>query len=217
MDRIDIGGIGIAYELLGAAGAPAVALTFGGRFAMTTPGLHELGERLAEGGKRVLLWDRPNCGQSDLCLEADAESQLHADVLAALIRKLDLGPTALAGGSAGSRVSLIAGSQHPDIVSHLVLWNITGGPIGLMNLAMIYAGESAQMVNASGNMEAATRAFGWAEQCQVNPRIRDALLAQDPKAFIARMQQWAMAYAPSTASPVPGMSPEALPRSRCRC
>ena len=32
MSRIEISGIGIEYELLGKAGAPAIALTPGGRF-----------------------------------------------------------------------------------------------------------------------------------------------------------------------------------------
>ena len=66
MARISIDGLGIEYELLGEPGAPAVALTPGGRFSKDSPGLHELGAAVASGGRRVLLWDRPNCGASDL-------------------------------------------------------------------------------------------------------------------------------------------------------
>ena len=38
----------------------------GGRFSKDFGGIHELADALAEGGKRVLLWDRPNCGRSDV-------------------------------------------------------------------------------------------------------------------------------------------------------
>ena len=155
----------------------------------------------------MLLWDRPNCGQSDLSFDGETKSRLHADTLAALIRKLDLGRTALVGGSAGSRVSLIAAVHNPDITSHLVLWWISGGTIGSLALAMIYCGDPANLAS-KGGMEAASKSFGWAEQCDVNPRIRDALLAQDPKAFIAKMQKWAAAYIPAPNSPMPGMTPE---------
>jgi hypothetical protein len=59
--RIEISGIGIEYELLGERGSPAIAITPGGRFAKDAPGLPELAQKLVAGGKRVLLWDRPNC------------------------------------------------------------------------------------------------------------------------------------------------------------
>src|SRR3954468_24933740 len=102
MARKTINGIGIEYELLGDAGAPVVALTPGGRYSKDEPGVPELGRELAAGGKRVLLWDRPNCGLSDVSLEGETESTMHADIFAQLLRELDLGPIALAGGSAGS-------------------------------------------------------------------------------------------------------------------
>src|SRR5687768_12801879 len=101
MPNIVISGIGVEYELLGEPGAPAVAITPGGRFPMDTPGVRELGQAIAAGCRRVLLWDRPNCGYSDISFDAENESELHARTLLALIRELQLGPTALAAGSAG--------------------------------------------------------------------------------------------------------------------
>src|SRR2546428_8171412 len=62
MARMTINGIGIDYELLGDAGAPPAVITPGGRFPRDTPGVPELAAELVKGGKRVLLWDRPNCG-----------------------------------------------------------------------------------------------------------------------------------------------------------
>src|SRR5512145_2120603 len=104
MARIAISGIEIDYELLGPAGAQAVAITPGGRFPKESPGVPELAQALAAGGRRVLLWDRPNCGASDICFDANTESELNGRTLTQLIRALDLGPTTLAAGAAGSRV-----------------------------------------------------------------------------------------------------------------
>src|SRR6185503_6804485 len=115
------GGIGIEYELLGKPGAPAIALTPGGRFPKDSPGVPQLAEALAAGRRRVLLWDRLNCGSSDVCFDVPSDSELHARALRQLIRALDLRPTTLAAGSAGARVSLIAASRDPDAVSHLIL------------------------------------------------------------------------------------------------
>lgn len=205
MARIDIDGIGIDYELIGPPDAPAVALTPGGRFARDSAGLPELAEALAAGGRRVLLWDRPNCGASDVCFDGDSESELHARTLTGLIRALNLGPTALAAGSAGSRVSLIAAARDPAAVSYLALWWISGGPIGLLSLAYYYCCESA-IAASVGGMAAVIELPGWAEQIARNPANRERLLTQDPAQFIRTMERWAMVYVPSPDSPVPGMS-----------
>lgn len=213
MSRITISSIDIEYNLLGKPDSPVVVLTPGGRFSMASPGIHELGEALVASGKRVLLWDRPNCGASDICFEAESESELHAQTLLALIRELRLGPVTLTGGSAGSRVSLIAAARDPSAVSHLVLWWISGGPLGLMQLATYYCGESAQLAS-QGGMAAVAASPSWAEQIKRNPANRDIILAQDPDRFIATMQRWASVYAPSSTSPVPGMSSEDFARLR---
>ena len=206
MARITISGIDIDYELLGKPGAPAIAITPGGRFPKESPGVPELGQALTAGGKRVLLWDRPNCGASDISFDAESESELQGRTLTQLIRALDLGPTALAAGSAGSRVSLIAASRDPEIVSHLVLWWISGGPLSLISLANYYCVDQALAANRGG-MQAVAGLPGWSEQIRRNPKNRDIILAQDPERFVQTMERWALAYMPSQTSPVPGMSP----------
>jgi pimeloyl-ACP methyl ester carboxylesterase len=206
MAHISVAGVGICYELLGRAGDPAIALTPGGRSAMDAPGLRELAEVLVLGGRRVLLWDRPNCGRSDLCLSGDSESEMQADALCGLIRALDLGPTVIAGGSGGSRVSLLTAARDPEVCSHLVIWWISGGPIGLMQLATYYCGEAAVLAS-QGGMQAVLRASSWAGQFAANPAAKQAMLDVDRDKFIAIMQRWAAAYAPSDISPVPGMKP----------
>lgn len=165
-----------------------------------------MGADLAAAGKRVLLYDRPNCGKSDVCLAGTSESENQAEALAGLIRGLDLGPTVIAGGSGGSRVSLLAASRHPELCSHLALWWISGDPIGLMQLATYYCGEAGTLASRGG-MEAVLAATSWAENLAKNPRAKDAILAMDPDQFIAVMQRWAAAYVPSDISPVPGMKP----------
>jgi pimeloyl-ACP methyl ester carboxylesterase len=206
MARVTINGIGLEYELLGKDGDPPVALTPGGRFHMDTVGVRQLANELVAGGRRVLIYDRPSCGKSDAYVAGTSESENQAEALTGLIGKLGLGPTAIIGGSGGSRVSLLAASRNPEICSHLALWWISGDPIGLMQLATFYCGEAATLAS-QGGMEAVTKAASWAENLAMNPASKDTLLAMDPARFIAVMQQWASAYVPSDISPVPGMKP----------
>ena len=206
MPRASINGLGIEYELHGPEGAQPVALTPGGRFHMDTPGIRDFALRLTEGGRRVLIYDRPNCGKSDAYVGGLSESENQAEALTGLIRHLDLGPTAIIGGSGGSRVSLLAASRDPDICSHLALWWISGEPIGLMQLATYYCGEAATLAS-KGGMEAVLKATSWAENIAMSPTAKDTLLAMDPRQFIAVMQRWATSYVPSDISPVPGMKP----------
>lgn len=211
MARIVVSGIEIDYELLGSPNAPVVVITPGGRYPRDTPGVPQLGAALAAGGHRVLFWDRPNCGASDISFAGESESALHAETLLGLITALQLGPVALAAGSAGSRVALMAASIAPDQVSRLAIWWISGGPISLAQLASYYCGDSA-IAAAKGGMERVALLPGWADQLAKNPRNRSILLAQDPEAFIAKMQQWASAYTYTHTSPVPGMQAQDFKR-----
>lgn len=203
MARAEIDGIGIDYELIGTG--RAISITPGGRFSKNDPGVRELAEALAAGGFRALIWDRPNCGASDIALTGQSESALNADVLAGLIRKLDLGPTILAGGSAGSRVSLLAATRHPQTAAGLFIWWITGGAIGLAALVGVYCGDAA-LTAAAGGMEAVAAMPTWRESLARNPGNRARLLEQDPAAFINTMERWADAFTPIPGSPVPGVT-----------
>ncbi len=159
---------------------------------------------LADAGGRVLLWDRPNCGASDVCFDGSSESALQADVLAALLRELDLGPTVVVGGSGGARVSLLAAARHPDVVAGLAMWWITGRPLGLLSLATHYCSGSLRAA-WDGGMEAVAALPEWAEVIERNPANRDRFLALDPVGFIATMERWMVAYSPSSDDVVPGL------------
>ncbi|MBU6269055.1 MAG: alpha/beta hydrolase [Sphingomonadales bacterium] len=211
MARAKINGIGLEYEIMGKEGAPGVALTPGGRFTMDVPGLKELAQVFVDAGRRVLIYDRPNCGMSDECLAGESESEMQAEVLTGLMRHLDMGPSLIAGGSGGARVSMLAAARDPEMCSHLALWWISGDPIGLMQLATYYCGEAATLAS-EGGMEAVLAATSWAENFAKNPAARDRIAAMDPDRFIAVMQKWASAYVPSDISPVPGMKPRDFAR-----
>lgn len=159
----------------------------------------------------MLLWDRPNCGASDISFAAEGESRLQARVLVELIRALDLGPTALAAGSAGSRVSLLAALEDPAAVSHLIPWWISGGLIGLMMIGSYYCCDSAAAASFGG-MAAVAELPIWQEQLQRNPKNRAILLGQDVGEFIATMERWAAGFIPTPGSPVPGMTAEDFAR-----
>jgi pimeloyl-ACP methyl ester carboxylesterase len=209
--RTEVSGLEIEYELVGDAKAPPIALTVGGRFSKDVNGLPQLAQALVERGMRVLMWDRPNCGASQVSFDADNESEMQGRTLTALIRQLGLGPTTLAGGSGGSRVTLIAASRDPEIVSNLIVWWISGGVSGLLSLANYYCIGQA-LAASKGGMEAVAALPAWEEQIRKNPKNRDVILAQDPQKFIETMEKWAMVYVPQPDSPVPGMSPQDFAR-----
>ncbi len=208
MPKVNVNGIGIAYEIIGDGGKTA-AITPGGRFSKETPGVRELAEALAGHGFKTLIWDRPNCGASDVCFEGESESILNADTFYGLLQALDFGPALLVGGSAGSRVTLLTAIRHPEIASALFLLWISGGPIGLSALPFHYCHDNA-LLALSQSMEAVAAQPAWAEQIQRNPENRDRILAQDPAKFVATMQRWAASFFPQSDAPVPGLSPEEL-------
>lgn len=202
MPKVNVGGIGVAYDLIGDGNRTAV-ITPGGRFSKDTPGVRELAVRLAEGGLRVLIWDRPNCGESDLSFRGQSESIMNADALAGLLRALELEPAIVIGGSAGSRVSLLSAIRDPGVVERLFLLWISGGAVGLASLAYFYCHDSLAAA-AMGGMPAVAALPGWKEQLARNPANRERLLAEDASTFIQTMKTWAESFVPAADSPVPG-------------
>ena len=205
MAWLELDGVGINYDLLGPEGAPAVALTPGGRFSKDVAGVPQLGGLLAEAGLRVLLWDRPNCGASDLHFAGPSESGMQASFLVKLIRALDLGPTTLVAGSAGARISLFAAREDPEAIAGLMLCWISGGLVSMMRLGSYYCCEPAEEAALKG-MDAVSAMPIWAQQVAANPRGRDYMLNFDRAAFVAQMERWAAGYIPSPDTPVGGIA-----------
>jgi len=195
----------VTYEVTG-DGRPWV-ITPGGRFSKDSPGVRELAAALAERGNRVLIWDRPNCGASEVCFTGTSESAMQADALAELLVHLGMTPAMIAGGSGGARVSMLTAARHPDVAAGLALWWISGGVYGLMILGVHYCGESLKAA-WNGGMAAVAELPEWAEVLERNPANRQRFLDQDPGEFIATMERWMAAYCPRGDELVPGL-PEA--------
>jgi len=195
--------VAISYELIGDSGR-LWTLTPGGRYSKDDPGIHEFAAAMAERGNRVLIWDRPNCGASDVCFTGDNESQMQADAQAGLIRSLGLGPAVIAGGSGGARVSMLTAGQHADVTAGLALWWISGGIFGLLSLANHYCGGSIRAA-WHGGMEAVADLPEWQEVIAANPANRQRILDQDRAEFIATLEQWMAAYCPNPEELVPGL------------
>lgn len=202
MATIEIDGTTIAYEVIG--DGPPWVVTPGGRFSKETPGVRELAQALAADGQKVLIWDRPNTGASAVCFEGGSESAMQADRLAGLLKALDMGPAIVIGGSGGARVSLLTAARHPDTVSKLAVWWISGGAFGLMTLAVVYCGESIRAAWQSG-MQAVVELPEWAEVLDRNPANRERMLMLDRRQFIRTLEQWMEVYCPAAGAIVPGL------------
>ena len=181
MPVADLDGIELAYELVG-EGQPWV-LTPGGRFTKEVGGRPEMAQALAAEGRQVLTWDRPNCGGSSVVFEGRSESEVQAEALGELLRHLDLGPTVIAGGSRGARVSLLTAARNPDVTAGLAMWWISGGVPGLLQLANYYCMPSADAA-WHGGMEAVVDLDQWQEVLAGNPRNRERFLAMGRQEFL---------------------------------
>jgi len=202
MATATVQGLSISYEVIG-EGRPW-SITPGGRFSKDSPGVRELAEALAERGSRVLIWDRPNCGASDVCFTGDSESAMQADVLADLLRELDMAPAVIVGGSGGSRVSLLTAARHRDVAAGVSMWWISGGVYGLMVIGSHYCGGSIAAA-WNGGMEAVAALDEWAEVLERGAANRERFLQQDRGQFIATLERWMLAYCPCGDELVPGL------------
>jgi pimeloyl-ACP methyl ester carboxylesterase len=203
MPHATVNDLQVAYEVIG-EGRPW-AITPGGRFSKDFPGVRELAEALAEEGNQVLIYDRPNCGASDVCFTGSSESAMQADTLAALLRHLGMGPAVVAGGSGGARVSMLTASRHPDVAAGLAIWWISGGAFGLMSLGMHYCGQNLVRAWEDG-MDAVAALPEWEEVISRNPSNRRRILDQDRSEFVRTMERWMLAYCPCGGELVPGLT-----------
>lgn len=204
--KIEINGGTVVYEILGKEGE-FIVLTPGGRFSKDIPGLKPLAKKLVEGGYRVLLWDRPNCGKSDVQFYGQSESHMRAETLQQLITKLDIGPVILLGGSGGARDSMLTTMLYPELVRKLVVWNIVGGVYGSFVLGSYYIVPSILAVRGAG-MKAVSQIAEWQERIAENPDNEQRILDQDPEAFLKLMLRWLNAFVPKPGQTIPGVEDE---------
>ncbi|MDT5017157.1 MAG: 2-hydroxy-6-oxonona-2,4-dienedioate hydrolase [Mycobacterium sp.] len=200
---IEINGGNVVYEILGKTG-DSIVLTPGGRFSKDIEGLRPLAEELVKGGYRVLLWDRPNCGKSDVQFYGQSESHMRAETLHALITGLDIGPCIIAGGSGGARDSMLTTMLYPEIVTKLVVWNIVGGVYGTYALGAHYVVPSIRPVRSLG-IEGLLLVREWKERVAENPANEKRILSLDADEFLRVMLRWLNAYVSKPGQTIPGV------------
>jgi pimeloyl-ACP methyl ester carboxylesterase len=209
---VAVNGGDVVYEILGGAG-DLIVLTPGGRFGKDIRGLRPLAEALVDGGHRVLLWDRPNCGASELQFYGQSESHMRAETLARLLTTLDLGPCVLAGGSGGARDSILTTILYPELVTELAVWNIVGGMYGQLNLAAVYVLPSLQAVRGLG-IEGLLSVPEWQERIAANPANRARILRLDRDEFVSLALRWLSAFVPTAGQTLPGIDDYLFDRIR---
>jgi pimeloyl-ACP methyl ester carboxylesterase len=207
MPTAKIRGVNINYKVLGNQG-PWVALSPGGRRDIS--GIELLADRLAAEGHRVVIFDRRNCGASDVVIDGnESEYEIWADDIHELLSQLNALPAFVGGSSSGCRTALLFALRHPDSVRGLLLWRVTGGRFACERLAEEYYG---QFIDAAkkGGMAAVCEMEHWKERIEARPENRQALMKMIPERFIAVMSHWREYFLKGADLPVIGASEEDL-------
>src|SRR5436309_2105634 len=186
MPVASVRGIDINYQVLGERG-PWVALQPGGRRALA--GIKSLGEKIAEAGSRVLVYDRRNCGASGVSFDGgNSENEIWAEDLRALLAQLDALPAYIGGSSSGCRLALLLALRHSADVRGLLLWRVTGGAYAAQRLVENYYTQFIDVAQ-QGGMEAVCRTEHFAEVIASNPANRARMTALDPQRLIGIMEE----------------------------
>ncbi len=187
--------LSVGYEIFG-EGRPWILTAGGGHFSRQYPGVRELAGALAALGNQVIIWDKVNTGETDLCIAGSSVANVQADFCAGLLRTLGVAPAFVIGGSAGSRVSMLTAVRHREVVRGLGLWWLTGGTFGRVAIAYNQYGPAVEAA-WNGGMEAVANLPQWQEVLTSNPGNRERLLALDPKQFRDTLQSWMLTMCPS--------------------
>lgn len=207
MPEAQVRGVTLNYEIVGSRG-PMIAITPGSRrsYAELVP----LARRLADGGYRVLLHDRRNCGASDVAFDGSgSEHDVWADDLHALCGQLGGLPVFAGGSSAGARLALLFALRHPEAARGLLLWRVTGGKEAVDRLAQNYYGQFMEIAR-KGGMPAVAASEHFAALIKARPANRDRLLAEDPTRFIDVMSTWREHFLKSATLPIVGATEDEL-------
>jgi len=202
-----IRGANMVYEVLGKSG-PWFALSPGGRRGGEE--VKSLAQRVADQGFRVLIYDRRNCGASDVVIDGDdAEFEIWADDLYELMTQLKALPAYIGGASSGCRLSLLFALRHPEAVRGLLLTRVTGGRFACERLAENYYGQYMKAAE-TGGMAAVCEMEHWRDRIAANPANRAKLMAAEPKHFIAVFGRWRVPFLESINLPVIGATEQQL-------
>ncbi len=200
-------GININYKILGGSG-PWVALSPGGRRDIS--GIELQAKAVAALGYRVVVFDRRNCGASDVVIDGDnSEYEIWADDIHELLSQLGALPAFVGGSSSGCRTALLFSLRHSEAVRGLLLWRVTGGRFACERLAEEYYGQYIKAAN-SGGMAAVCEMDHWRERITVRPENRDALMRMAPQRFVEVMSHWREYFLKGVDLPVIGATEQEL-------
>jgi pimeloyl-ACP methyl ester carboxylesterase len=203
--KAKIDGLEIAYEVMG-SGTPIVWLQ-GARSPRHL--MRPIAEPLSK-HYRCLIYDRRNCGESDILIAGEkSEQEIWVDELAALLRELDMAPAYLGGWSAGCRVALLTAIRHPEVVRGLLLGWVTGGHEAAQRLAHEYYGQFIEAAK-KGGMEAVAAMPFFADRINANPSNGPRLLAMDVGQFVETMSGWERYFSEAGDLPVIGATESEL-------
>jgi pimeloyl-ACP methyl ester carboxylesterase len=206
MPFASVRGAHINYKVLGNDGA-WVALSPGGRRDLTV--VEPLAQRVAA-GHRVVIFDRRNCGASDVVIDGEnSEYEIWADDLYELLSQLGGLPAFVGGSSSGCRTALLFALRHPDAVRGLLLWRVTGGRFACERLAEEYYGQYMSAAK-HGGMAAVCEMEHWKERIEARPANRERLMKMNPERFIAVMSHWREYFVRGADLPVIGATEEEL-------
>jgi pimeloyl-ACP methyl ester carboxylesterase len=187
MPIANVRGVSINYKVLGANG-PWVALSPGGRRDIS--GIEHQASELAKLDHRVIIFDRRNCGASEIKIEGnESEYEIWADDVHELMRQQGALPAIVGGSSSGCRTALLFAMRHPESVRALLLWRVTGGRFACERLAEEYYGQFITAAKAGG-MGAVCAMEHWRERIAARPENRDILMKMEPARFIEVMSRW---------------------------
>ncbi|MFN7426175.1 MAG: alpha/beta fold hydrolase, partial [bacterium] len=207
MPEAFVRGVILNYEVIGSEG-PWIALTPGSRRSYHE--LIPLSKQLAKDGYRVLLHDRRNCGASEVGIEGiGSEHEIWADDLHALAGQLGALPLFVGGSSAGARLAILFALRHPEAVSGLLLWRLTGGQHAVQKLARQYYEQFAEMAKAGG-MAAVCESEHFKACIAARASNRERLMAMDPAEFIRVMDLWRDNFLAAATLPIVGATEEQL-------
>lgn len=202
MAEVFLNGTRIVYEEMG-SGLPVV-LTPEARYSRDRTRL--MAETLMK-DHRVIIWDRPNCGESDVLFEGGSgEYEVWAEYLHLLLETLDALPAYVGGPSAGCRTSLHFAVQYPQDVRGLLLSMVAdyrSNPV-IKRGQQLY-GQYAETAR-EGGMEAIAATPYYAERIQENERNERRILDADPADFISTIERWHEELHPDPPSLGPGSS-----------
>jgi pimeloyl-ACP methyl ester carboxylesterase len=191
---VNLNGFEMRFEIHG-EGIPIV-YTPGGFWPLERG--RAVAERLKLLGYKVLLWDRPNTGESGLWFLGDNLLRIWADKLHELLHYTGHSPAFVAGGSGGYLTSLYFAHIYPAEVKGLILispqtdnqeiWaNITKGTFGDPAEVAEEKGMAA-VVEVTGNM---WDFFDWPDQLGRLPHKKQQFLSMNPVEFAETMRSWA--------------------------